>query len=314
MNMTRTCQRFLLFTLIFPAASPAARGQTKSPGSKAVALVNGEPIGRADFEAAFARVSVSQTGFSDTQRKALQREILGMMIDELLFYQVLKKNIPAPNSALVERRLGDLQASLRAKGRTLQEYCEDTGQSEARLRADIAAVIQWNAYINKRAIDSELKGYYEEYREVFDGVLIRVSHIALQTPAPDDSKAKQAAIQKLQTIRKELLSGLDFAEAAKKYSQVPTAAQGGDLGYFPPRGPDSDPFLRALTKLKVGQISDVVTTDYGYHLIKITERKEGKPTTFEEVRDEVRLLWSDELRLNIIAEQRRSAKIEVDLP
>lgn len=288
--------------------------QSKPAADKPVAMVTGEPITRAEFELAFTRVAPASATLTPTERKTLQRELVGVMVDELLFQQFLRKNVPAPDSALIDRRIADLQASLKGKGRTLKDYCEDTGQTDVRLRADLASVVQWNAYVSKQVTDSELKRYYAENRELIDGVMIRVSHIALKVPANGDPKAVQATMQKLRTIRQEIIAGLDFADAAKKYSEVPTAAQGGDLGYFPPKKNDTDPFLRTASSLKVGQVSEVVTTDYGYHLIKVTERKAGKPAAFEEVKEEVRLLWADELRQKIIAEQRKKARIEVNLP
>jgi parvulin-like peptidyl-prolyl isomerase len=139
--------------------------------------------------------------------------------------------------------------------------------------------------------------------------------VFLKTPANADPKALQTVTQQMLAIQKEVLQGRDFAEVAKKYSQDDTsAARGGDLGYFPQRSADPDPFIRTTSFLKVGQVSEPVRTEYGLHLIKLTDRKAGTPTTFEEMKEQARLMCVDDLRLQIIAEQRKAAKIEVYLP
>ncbi|MCS7158950.1 MAG: peptidylprolyl isomerase, partial [Gemmatales bacterium] len=118
----------------------------------------------------------------------------------------------------------------------------------------------------------------------------------------------------LQVIRQEIANGLPFAEAAKKYSQDPSSALGGDLGYFPPRSHDADPFIRTASRLKVGEISEVVHTEFGCHLITVTDRKPGKPTTFEQVRDLVLDMYVEEVKARVLLEERKKAKVEVLIP
>jgi parvulin-like peptidyl-prolyl isomerase len=116
-------------------------------------------------------------------------------------------------------------------------------------------------------------------------------------------------------IRQQALAGADFAELARKHGQDASAAQGGDLGWFPPSGKsETDPFLRTVSSMKVNEISHVVQTDYGFHLIKVTDRKAGKPSNYEEVKDDARLLVAEELRMKIIEDMRKTAKIEVLIP
>ncbi len=287
--------------------------QAKPPEEKPVALVNGEAITRQEFEAALRRLPSLPPDYTDTQRKALHRELAGMMIDELLLRQHLRKHVPPPNPALIQSRINELQNALQARGRTLQDYFEENGQTEGRLRAEIDAVIRWNAFVKNRITDEEAQKYYEQNRELFDGVLIRVSHIALQTP-PGDAKAEQAAVKKLNAVKEELARGVDFAQAAKKHSQAPTAPNGGDLGYFPPNQQEPDPFIRTASTLHVGQISDIVRTEQGFHILKVTDRKPGKPTTFDQCKEEARLLAADELRQKVIADQRKTAKLQMHLP
>jgi parvulin-like peptidyl-prolyl isomerase len=126
---------------------------------------------------------------------------------------------------------------------------------------------------------------------------------------------RQAAAAKLKALREQIIAGkLDFQEAVKKYSDCPSAATGGDIGYFPRKWAVAEPFAKTAFGMKVGDLSDVVHTEYGVHLIKVTDRKNGVPSAFEKIKDEVREHYVMEMRQGLIEQQRRAAKIEVNLP
>ena len=134
--------------------------------------------------------------------------------------------------------------------------------------------------------ESDLKTYYEQNNAKLTGQEERrASHILIATPkdapAPDRAKAKAKAQELLAAIKKDPSS---FAELAKKNSQDPvSAAKGGDLDYFT-RGAMVKPFEDAAFALPKGQISDVVESDFGYHIIKVTEIKALHTPSFEEMR------------------------------
>jgi parvulin-like peptidyl-prolyl isomerase len=309
--------RFLAATTLLGGCVCTLGAQTSqnNPGLKAVATVNGESIAQWELDMALAHAPKPPMGLSDVQKKVVQRQLLALMIDELLLQQFLKKNVPAPEPAVIQQRMAELEKSLAAKQKTLADYCKDTGQTEPQLRTRITTVVQWNAYARKKVSDEDAKRYYEANKDMFDGITVRASHVFLKLSANADAKQQQTVLQQLQTIQREALQGRDFAELAKKYSQDDaTAARGGDLGYFPQRAADPDPFVRTASTMRVGQLSEPVRTDYGYHLIKLTDRKAGKPTTYDEMKEESRLMCVDDLRLSVITEQRKAAKIEVFLP
>src|SRR5260370_38042103 len=104
-------------------------------------------------------------------------------------------------------------------------------------------------------------------------------------------KAKPAEMEerraRLEKLRQEIVSGkVDFAEAARKYSQCPSSQDGGNIGYFFRKYTVQEPIARAAFALKVGDISEVVQSDYGLHLIKVTDRKaNGPPSDFEKIKE-----------------------------
>jgi len=282
---------------------------------KAAAVVNGEVIPLAEFENIYAKGPGAQPNLTPEQHKFLRHQLLQTLIDETLFQQFLRKNVPPPDPAVARERMAELEKSLKARGKTLKQFYEDSGQSPERLERDINAVVQWNAYVKKHVTDEDVKKYYEDNKELFDGVMIRASQVFLRVPREADPKVLAETRQKMLAIRQQALAGADFAELARKHGQDASAAQGGDLGWFPPSGKsETDPFLRTVSSMKVNEISHVVQTDYGFHLIKVTDRKAGKPSNYEEVKDDARLLVAEELRMKIIEDMRKTAKIEVLIP
>ncbi len=120
----------------------------------------------------------------------------------------------------------------------------------------------------------------------------------------------------METIRQDVLANrLDFAEAAKRYSDCPSKDKGGDIGPFPYKFVVVEPFARAAFAMRKGEVSDIVVTDFGLHLIKVTDRTLGEPTTFESAKDSVREVMAQDMELfqHILADQRKAARIEVNV-
>jgi peptidyl-prolyl cis-trans isomerase C len=127
---------------------------------------------------------------------------------------------------------------------------------------------------------------------------IRARHILVKT----EDEAKKLA--------KELAGGADFAELAKKHSQDQGGRAGGDLGYFT-RGQMVKPFEEAAFALEKGKVSAPVKTEYGWHLIKIEDKRDRKPPSFEEVKDQIVASLVQSKLQSTVREMRGTAKIEI---
>ncbi|MCI0743146.1 MAG: peptidyl-prolyl cis-trans isomerase, partial [Gemmataceae bacterium] len=188
--------------------------------------------------------------------------------------------------------------------------------SPEQLHKDVVARLQWKHFLAVRFPEPDVKSYYEANKAYFDKVMVRASHILIKVPSSATPAERQAAKETLEALRSDLVAGKrDFAESAKKFSDCPSKDKGGDLGLFPYKFVVVEPFAKAAFAMKVSDISSVVTTEFGVHLIKVTERTAGESSKFEVQKGMVRevMAQDQELYNRILVEQRKTAKIEITL-
>jgi parvulin-like peptidyl-prolyl isomerase len=252
----------------------------------------------------------------EAKRKETRFLAVGMLVDDALWRQALAKS-PVPRPAEVNQRMVELIDGLKKSNRTLQDFCRETGQTEVQIQAKMTAMLQWRDFVKDRVTDGQLRQYYADYKPFFDGDMVHVSHIALRVQPNASESERKAAWDKLLTIKKDLLAGkIDFAAAAKQYSVCPSHDNGGDLGDIPRKwGMVDESFARAAydPNLKIGDVTGPVQTEFVFHLIKITGRKEGTPSEFDKIKEEVRELLFEDMRQAMIAEQRKTAKVTINL-
>jgi parvulin-like peptidyl-prolyl isomerase len=286
---------------------------TAQPTNRTMATVNGEPITKKEVDAVIESSGMGKTPqpITKEQQKELEDNAVNLLIDDMLMRQYLRKNAPPPPAAEVDKEMHDLATELGKTQKTLADFLKQTGQTEQQLRSDMAARLQWRSFVDPRLTDAIVKKYYEDNKVFFDKVLVRASHVLLSVPATASQNDKQMIYNRIVAIRQEIMSGkLQFAEAAAKYSDCPSKKNGGDIGLFPYKFAVLEPFARAAFSMKVGDVSEVVATDFGYHLIKVTDRTQGQPSTFEAIKSEVKEIYAQEIYQLIITDQRRTAKIE----
>ncbi len=296
-----------------PAAVPPKAATTTAV--KPPAVVNGEIITKADLDSAVKQAGQSPVTLTEDQRRSQQMQVMGILIDEMLMKQFLAKNVPPATPAEIDARIALIKEELTKEKKTLADLFKEGDQTEAAFRADVGRTLQWEAYTKTKVSDAEVERYYKENKDFFDKVMVRASHIVLRI-APNATEADKAkAKQQLTDLRAQLVANkIDFAEAAKKYSQCPTAPNGGDVGLIPRKMAVDENFARAAFSTPVNGISEVVQTSYGLHLIKVTERKPGEPSDFTKIKEDVRFFCVDEMRMKLLNDLRASGQIEVTLP
>jgi peptidyl-prolyl cis-trans isomerase D len=207
---------------------------------------------------------------------------------EILLYYTFQKEQIAIGFVVFNPK--DFEGRIEASETKKEEYFE-ANKEKYRIPAKIKIAfltIDPSNYLDKvNVAEKEISDFYELNPERFkEPEQVRARHILIRV-SPDaaeseDAKAKEEAL----AILKEARDGKDFADLAKKHSQGPTASKGGDLGYFT-RGQMLKPFEELAFSLKKGEIGGPVRTRFGWHIIKVEDRKEAVLRTLPEVRDQI---------------------------
>ena len=230
------------------------------------------------------KVDLSQTGVRDTLRTALldrmiEDKVLLVEAERDTLVSITNKEVETALSNQIERIKSQFQsedaflAQLRAEGLTLKEL-RNQYKDEVRNQLLKEKFIQ-NKLEQVKVSTGEVKRFYEANRDSLPmkPAGVRLAHILIGTQPSQATRDSLYRIAEL--IRDKAKAGEDFALLAKTYSQDPNAVDGGDLGWFA-KGSMLPEFEAAAFALQPGQISDIVETQYGFHIIKCTGRKEDK--------------------------------------
>lgn len=288
----------------------------KPPADVRVALVNGETITLSEVDAILKQRPTPLTAPTISQVRQMRLDVVTTLIDDLLVRQFMREHGPKVDPAEIDRQVSALEASLKEKSKSLADYLKENGQTEAQLKASMTLLLQLDRYVKQNTTDADLKKYWETNKDYFDKTTVRTSHIVVRTSAASTPGEREKAKQKLQSLRTEIAAGkIDFAAAAKEHSQCPSAPKGGDIGFIFRKFQNvEEGYAKVAFAMKAGEVSDVVETDFGLHLIKVTERKEGTPSKFEQCLEDVRDSYAEELRIALLNQLRKKAKVEVTLP
>jgi parvulin-like peptidyl-prolyl isomerase len=183
------------------------------------------------------------------------------------------------------------------------------------MRSDIRNDYRWLAYVESQAKESVLRKYFNDNREAFDGSQARARHILIKAPDGAPKDQKELARRRAADLRARIADGEAFDALAKQYSDCPSRDKGGELPWFPRKGAMSEPFAQAAFALKPNDLSQVVDTEFGSHLIVLLEKKPGpKEAVYEEVLDDVKTFYAEDLRRATVARLREKARIKVLFP
>jgi parvulin-like peptidyl-prolyl isomerase len=308
-------------TLVLLWASGGVFGQTPGlEGNKPAASVNGEIITVGELEAAIKQAGPMAVTLPESVRKQEQQVALSALINKVLLQQFLKQNAPPIDAKDLDAHLSGLATSLKQHNKTLADFCREQNQTFEQLKNNVAAVLQWRAYAQSRINEQQVEQYYRDNKDMFDKILVHAAEIMLHVPAQAGQPARDEAKAKLAKLREEIVNKKrDFALTAKEFSQGPTKDQGGDLDWFPHiklagMQPLPAPLMEAAFAMQPGQISDVIETELGLHILKVIERKPGEPSDFSKIREDVRQLCIEEMQQVVLKQLRDSAKIENYLP
>ena len=165
--------------------------------------------------------------------------------------------------------------------------------------------------VGKEALtDAEMRKVYDEaIKQISDEKEVHARHILFRTPAGDDKVGKEAE-DKVKAVIARLKKGEDFAKVAGEVTEDPSGkANGGDLGYFT-KDQMVPEFAEAAFKLDAGQISDPVKTQFGWHVIKVEDKRNKQPPKFEDVKPQIENFVTRKAQAELVTKLRADAKIE----
>jgi len=258
-----------------------------------VAIVNGQKISKHKYERELAslrnRLKASGRELTALQELELRKNLLENLINrELLYQESVKKGINV-DKAQVEMQLKQVKRHYPDEA-TYKKALERAHYSEAAVRLQLRRAIAIEKLIDQelrskiQLTDRDAREYYDSHLDLFRRPpQIRASHILVKLSANPSKEEKEKALKKAKEIQKKIKQGADFAEMAKKYSDGPSAKRGGDLGYFS-RGQMVKPFEDAAFAMDKGQVSDIVETAFGYHIIKVTDKRPEATIAFQEIK------------------------------
>jgi peptidyl-prolyl cis-trans isomerase C len=293
-NTKMLCQFAAVFTLIL--IFMPAMAQEKQPSGKNAAMVNGVAISMEQYNkelnVQLARGSQQGKQMSDDQLAALKNSILDSLIEREVLYQQSQKS----GIQVSDQKVDDQLAGIKKRFPNETEYKNALSKmnlSEDEVKAQIKRGLSIRELIDQQITskvvitDEESKAYYDKNPQMFkQPEQIKASHILIKVDAKADEAQKTEARKKIEEVQKKLKDGGDFAALAKEYSEGPSSAKGGDLGYFR-RGQMVKPFEEAALALKPNEVSDIVETRFGYHLIIVYDVKPAQTLAYADVKDKI---------------------------
>ena len=316
-----------------PAAAPVAATNSSTSvvaaaGDEVVARVNGTAIMRKDLDEAVQTFATQLTRQGRRvprgQMAALQQSALDELIGRQLILQQNSKQIPADIDKRVQDQIDQAKArmggedefkkSLADSGITLEQYTREI-RDNLIIREVVRSILDQQVKVS----DDDAKAFYDANPDQFkQPELVRASHILIRCSPDATDEVKKEKRAQIDAALALVKGGEKFADVARKVSEDPGSAKnGGDLGYFP-RGRMVPEFDAVAFSLGSNEVSGVITTQFGYHILQVTGRKPAQTLPFGQVKERIvdylKTRKGGEATRTYVADLRKSAKIEVFLP
>ncbi|UCF29957.1 MAG: peptidylprolyl isomerase [bacterium] len=340
MKSIRTvCFLILFSTMVLPPIScakgdkPAEEGkaeavQAATPSDKgsAAAIVNGQSIPMSEVESAVKNTAVRMGILGTPEQSLMDRigsQVLNQLIaGELLYQEAVRQGFEAKPDK-VDESFSELAEQYPSKEEFNEEmerrgFDEDSLKASMKKQMSIQLLLEETIVAKTSIEEGEAREYFNQNPERFtEEEQVKASHILINAPSEADQEEKDKALARATEITDlARAEGADFAALAMEHSEGPSGPSGGDLGYFG-RGRMVKPFEDAAFAMKTGEISDPVLTRFGYHVIKVTDRKDPRTLPFDEVKEDLMVeMKRDKVNSTVnerIKELSEKAEIEVFL-
>ena len=248
------------------------------------------------------------------------------ILDQLIEMEILLQESQKQKIQITDTSVADHLAKFKARFPSAEAYekaLKKLNISETDLKEKTMKGLAVQELIEKQVTskieisDADRRGFYDSNPNFLEQPeQIEARHILIKSDPKDEKAQQEKALEKIKEAQQQVKAGEDFADLAKKYSEGPSGKNGGDLGYFG-RGQMVKPFEDAAFGLEPGQISDIVKTRFGYHLIMVTGKKAARTIPYEEVKEKIgphlKQQKSSESIKVYIEKLKKEAKIEKSL-
>ena len=302
------CAALATLALLFASCS----GETDELAAK----VNGTAITleelNMNIDSAKDQFAAQGRPVTDADAENFRSDVLEKLVSDVLLFDYAMENDYAVEDEFFENEIAGIEAQFGSRDEFLsalteQGFTEERLRDEIRIGLTIDAMLEAEVLSDISVTDEEIEAFYIDNPEYFKSPeSITASHIIVTLGPEESDDAKKKAREKIEAIRQEIVDGADFAEVAMEKSEGPSAPRGGSLGTFT-RGQMVPPFEEAAFALEPGELSDIVLTDFGYHIILVDEKIQDGMQPLDEVRSQIRQY------LTTIAGQEKTAEFTADL-
>jgi peptidyl-prolyl cis-trans isomerase C len=312
---------FAVFVLVVPIQLAMAQDKGSSP--QKAAMVNGKVITLQNLERGVFTVEryLMNNGHAVSPESIpeIRRRVLENLIDQELLYQETQKKEIKVEQAVIDEKLESLKKRYPSEQK-FKEAMFEANLSEKILRSEIERNLAIQKYVDEEFVkktkvtDAEKKAFYDGNPRFFvQPEQVRASHILIRVEPGASPEKKNQARQKLEAIRGRIEKGEDFEALAKEYSQCSSRTNGGDLGYIT-RGETVKSFEDVAFALEVGKLSPVVETTFGYHIIRVTDKKPERAIPFKEAEKDIEqhlmIEKVNKEKEGLVARLKQEAKVE----
>lgn len=311
-----------------PAASkkPAAAPVDTKNLPDVVAKVNGVNIRKVDLQNAIETMSMELQMIGQQMPADRKDEIWRDVLDKIIGSELLAQEAKNKKVSVTEGEIDGELTKFREKfpsEAVFQSFLKEQGFTEQAIRDEIrksygvSKMIKQDIYAKISVDEKAAKDFYTKNPDQFEEPeQIRASHVLVKVEKNADEKTKAAAKKEAEQVLADAKAGKDFGTLAKEHSDDPGSKNnGGDLDFFV-KGQMVPPFEEAVVKLqKPGELSGVVETVYGYHVIKLTEKKPSRVIPFADVKDDLvdflEMKKKDETLRSYVENLRKKAKVQI---
>ncbi len=283
-----------LMTLLPAFITSEALSQTENTPDTTVVIVNDTPITEADVNLEVKRIlfqaKAMQQPIDESMMGSMRDKVIDSLINRELLYQQSKTMGITTDAAEIDNSIDQIKQRLEA-GQSFESLLAEMGITTETMRTQVGQanaiqkLMEMVVYPRAMVSEKESRIFFENNPQYFKKPEeVKASHILIQVAPDAGNEEKLAARKKIEDIQKKLEAGGDFADLARQYSEGPSKVSGGDLGYFD-RKKMVKPFADAAFALKPGEVSDIVETRFGFHLIKVYDKKAKSVYVFENIKD-----------------------------